>query len=165
MPTFQIKRVYTSLFGVIEAANQSPWLGAFAGSGATTTIDLDDGALDLIAEELELDAEGLAGDAERYVQGQYRAKARGMEGSQLGDFGEVIAFLLNRGSGSEIIRVVSWRRGPGQPIKGSRFPQPDFLVSQGGTIGSGDDAWWPRPGSEWHCRCRPAAPPVDPARR
>jgi hypothetical protein len=56
-----------------------------------------------------------------------------MGGSQLGDFGEVITFLLNRSSGSEIVRVVSWRRGPGQPIKGSRFPQPDFLVSQAGS--------------------------------
>lgn len=133
MPAFNVKRVQTSLFGVIEAANQSPWLGAFAGSGSTISIDLDDGALDLLAEELELDADGLAADAERYVGGLYRAKARGMGGSRLGDFGEVIAFLLNRGSGSEIVRVVSWRRGPGQPIKGSRFPQPDFLVRQAGT--------------------------------
>lgn len=81
MPSFQVKRVQTLLFGVIEAANQSPWLGAFAGPGATTSIDLDDGALDLIADELELDAEGLAADASRYVGGLYRPKARGMGGS------------------------------------------------------------------------------------
>ncbi len=106
---------------MIEAANQSPWLGAFAGSGATTSIDLDDAAVDLIADELELEAEGLAADATRYVGGLYRPKARGMGGSRLGDFGEVIAFLLNRGSGSEIVRVVSWRRGPGQPCQPTRY--------------------------------------------
>lgn len=134
MPTFKVKRVQTSLFGEVEAADQSPWLEAFAGSGETTSIDidLDDAALDLIADELELDAEGLAADASRYVGGLYRPKARGMGGSRLGDFGEVITFLLNRSNGSEIVRVVSWRRGPEQPIKGSRFPQPDFLVSQAG---------------------------------
>ncbi|MEZ4226971.1 MAG: hypothetical protein R3B13_38880 [Polyangiaceae bacterium] len=128
-----MKRVQTSLFGVVEVADQSGWLGAFAGSGATTTIDVDDSALDLIAEELELDAEGLAADAERYVQGLYRAKARGMGGSRLGDFGEVIAFLLNRGIGNEIVRVVSYRRGQGQANMGSRFPLPDFLVGQAGS--------------------------------
>ncbi len=62
--------------------------------------------MELIADELELDAEGLAADASRYVGGLYRPKARGMGGSQLGDFGDVITFLLNRSSGSEIVRLI-----------------------------------------------------------
>jgi hypothetical protein len=56
----------------------------------------------------------------------------GLGGSQLGDFGEVLAFLLHRAAGRELVRVVSWRAGPGQVISGNRFPQPDFIVRESG---------------------------------
>lgn len=129
VPTFEVKQVTVPLFGVVEAPNQAAWLSAFAAASATTQVQVDEAALNLIAEELELDADGLAADAERYVSGQYRAKARGMGGSRLGDLGEVLTFLMNRVLYREIVRVVSWRAGANQPVKGSRFPQPDFIVT------------------------------------
>lgn len=129
VPTFAVKQVTVPLFGVVEAADQTAWLSAFAAAGTTTAVQVDESALSIIAEELELDADGLAADAERYVRGQYRTKARGMGGSRLGDLGEVLAFLMNRLPGREITRVVSWRAGAYQPVKGSRFPQPDFIVT------------------------------------
>lgn len=129
VPTFEVKQVTVPLFGVVEAPNQAAWFSAFAAASATTQVQVDEAALNLIAEELELDADGLAADAERYVSGQYRAKARGMGGSRLGDLGEVLTFLMNRVPSREIVRVVSWRAGANQPVKGSRFPQPDFIVT------------------------------------
>lgn len=128
MPTFEIKQVEVPLFGVVEASDPSAWLDAFAAVTTTIAIELDVAALDMIANDLELDAEGLVADAERYVNGRYRAKARGMGGSQLGDLGEVLAFLVNRVPGREVVRVVSWRAGTGQAVKGTVFPQPDFII-------------------------------------
>lgn len=90
VPTFEVKQVTVPLFGVVEAPNQAAWLSALAAASATTHVQVDEAALNLIAEELELDADGLATDAERYVSGQYRAEARGMGGSRLGDLGEVL---------------------------------------------------------------------------
>jgi hypothetical protein len=83
VPTFNVKQVVVPLFGEVEAGT-AKWLAAFA-SGTTTPVKVDSAALDIIAEELELDADGLAGDAERYVNGKYRPKARGMGGSRRGD--------------------------------------------------------------------------------
>ena len=129
MPTFEVKRVDVPLFGFVEEPNKEKWFAAFAAATTTIQIQIDAAALDAIADELEIDAEGLAADAERYVNGSYRAKARGMGGSQLGDLGEVLTFIANRVPGREITRVVSWRAGLSQVIKGSLFPQPDFLVN------------------------------------
>lgn len=128
MPTFEVKQIQVPLFGVVEASNQEPWFTSVSGTTALTRVQLDSAALDFIANDLELDAEGLAGDAERYVNGSYRAKARGMGGSRLGDLGEVLTYLVNRTHGQEVVRVVSWRAGTGQAVKGSRFPQPDFIL-------------------------------------
>ncbi|MCJ0766115.1 hypothetical protein [Variovorax terrae] len=128
MPIFEIKQVEVPLFGVVEASDQSAWLEAFAAATTTIAIEVDAAALNLIANDLELDAEGLAADAERYVGGRYRAKARGMGGSRLGDLGEVLTFLVNSVAGREVVRVVSWRAGTGQAVKGTLFPQPDFII-------------------------------------
>lgn len=126
--TFNLKKVTIPLFGEVEKKT-TRWFDTFSASGATTPVQIDDAALDIIAEELELDAEGLAGDADRYVSGQYRAKARGLSGARLGDLGEILTFLANRAvPGREIVRVVSWRPGAGQTVKDSRFPQPDFII-------------------------------------
>jgi hypothetical protein len=131
MTTFNLKQVTVPLFGAVET-NTDHWLDAFS-MGATTPVQIDSAAFDLIADELELDAEGLAGDADRYVSGAYRTKARGMGGARLGDLGEILAFLVNRAvHGREIVRVVSWRADVGQTVKGSRFPQPDFIFSDSG---------------------------------
>lgn len=130
MPTFEVKQVQVPLFGVVEAPNQAAWLSAFSTATTMTQVQVDTAALDFVADELEIDAEGLAADAERYVNGSYRAKARGMGGSRLGDIGEILTFLMNRVPGREIVRVVSWRAGTGQPVKGARFPQPDWVHDQ-----------------------------------
>ncbi len=129
MPTFEVKQIHAPLFGVVEAPNQAPWLTAFSGATAMTRVQVDAAALDFIASDLELDAEGLAEDAERYVNGSYRAKARGMGGSRLGDLGEILTYLVNRMHGQDVVRVVSWKAGIGQAVKGSRFPQPDFIFN------------------------------------
>ena len=124
-----MKKIAVPLFGVVEAANATAWHEAFAKARATIDVRVDEAALNVIAEELELDADCLAADAERYVSGTYRAKARGIGGSQLGALGEVITYLVSRGESVRAIqRVVSYRPGAGQPVKGSRFPQPDFII-------------------------------------
>ncbi len=128
MPTFEVNQVDVPLFGVVEAQNQEAWLTAFSATTTTIQVQVDAAALDIVAADLELDAEGLVADAERYVNGNYRSKARGLGGSRLGDLGEILAFLVNRAHGHEIVRVVSWRAGIGQAIKGARFPQPDFII-------------------------------------
>lgn len=135
MTTFTVKEIEVPLFGVVESPSKAAWLGAFAAPAQTTTIEVDDAGLDIIADELEMDAEGLVADAERYVTGKYRPKARGLGGGRLGDLGEVIAFLANRLPDREIVRVVSWRPAAGQVIKGSYFPQPDFLLKKSGPWG------------------------------
>ncbi|MEX3919412.1 hypothetical protein AB4Y43_24730 [Paraburkholderia sp. BR10872] len=126
---FYVKQIDTPLFGVVENSNQSNWHSHFSAGASTIPVELDHSALDMIAEDLELDIEGLAIDAQRYAQGLYRSKARGLTGSRLGDLGEIISFLTNAHQYKTITRVVSWRAGAGQTVKGSRFPQPDFLVT------------------------------------
>jgi len=126
---FYVKQVDTPLFGVVEDSNQSKWHSHFSSGTSTITVELDHSTIDTIAEDLELDIDGLAVDADRYAQGLYRSKARGLTGSRLGDIGEIISFLINAHQYKAITRVVSWRAGAGQTIKGSRFPQPDFLVT------------------------------------
>lgn len=128
MPTFEVKEVKVPLFGVVEVTDKAAWLTAFSVVSKTTKVQVDAAALDIIADYLELDAEGLAADAERYVNGSYRKKARGMGGARLGDLGEILTFLVNNVPGREIVRIVSWRAGIGQVIKGSLFPQPDFII-------------------------------------
>jgi hypothetical protein len=67
MATFEIKQVNVPLFGMVDGPNQATWLSIFSAPQhpSTTTICLDASALDIIAEDLELDAEGLVADAER----------------------------------------------------------------------------------------------------
>ncbi|MDY7226984.1 hypothetical protein [Hyalangium rubrum] len=135
MTTFNIKQINVPLFGVVENPNQVPWHTAFAGTGNLVPVSIDTTALDFIADELELEATDLIAGAERYVQGHFRSKARGLGGSQLGDFGEVLTFVINRAvPGREILRVFSWRPGASPVAKGSRFPQPDFIVRDNGQL-------------------------------
>lgn len=126
MTTFNLKQVTTPLFGHVETRTER-WLNDFS-TGIATTVTLDSAALDMIANELGLDGRGLAFDAELYVNGEYKPKARGMSGSTLGDLGEILTYLVKRAEPNcQMIRVVHWRPAEGQPIKGSRFPQPDFI--------------------------------------
>lgn len=134
MPTFNVKQVDIPLFGVVENSNQAGWRAVFSNAAQTIPVTVDDEVLGIIATDLELDAEGIAVDAERYVNGRYRSKARGLDGSRLGDIGEILTFLVYRASGSQIERVVSWRPGNAQTIKGARFPQPDFIITDGTTL-------------------------------
>ncbi|WP_297471424.1 hypothetical protein, partial [Acidithiobacillus sp.] len=106
MPTFNVKQVDIPLFGVVENSNQAGWWAAFSNAAQTIPVTVDDEVLEIIATDLALDAEGIAVDAERYVNGRYRSKARGLGGSRLGDIGEILTFLVYRASGSQIERVV-----------------------------------------------------------
>lgn len=134
---FRTKELRVPLFGVVEADDEEPFWAAFADPAAVQrVVSIDDDAMDIVAEDLELDAEGVARDASRYVRGEYRSKARGLQGGRLGDFGEVVSFLINRAvQGREVVRVLSWRAN-GLPVKGNAFPQPDFLLHEGGQTGA-----------------------------
>jgi hypothetical protein len=134
---FWTKELRVPLFGVIEADDKEPFWAAFADPTAIRQlVSIDNGAMDIVAEDLELDANGLMVDASRYVRGEYRAKARGLLGGPLGAFGEVLSFLVQRAvPGREIERVVSWRAN-GLPTKDNAFPQPDFLLHEGGLTGA-----------------------------
>jgi len=134
---FRTRHIHVPLFGVVEVEDKEPFWAAFADpSIAQQVVSIDDDAMDIIAADLELDAEGIAYDASRYVRGEYRPKARGFQGGRLGDFGEMVSFLINRAiPGREVVRVVSWRAN-GLPVKGNVFPQPDFLVREGEQTGA-----------------------------
>jgi hypothetical protein len=134
MPTINVYDIQMPLFGMVEASDQGPFRKAFSSSGKAIPVSFDDGVLDFIAESLELDADGLVSAAERYASGRFRAKARGIGGTQLGDLGEILVYLLNRAVvGRDIVRVLSWRLGAQQQaIKDGRFPQPDFIVREHG---------------------------------
>lgn len=133
MATFKIKQISVPLFGFFELANKEPWYAAFSDKGETIQVEIDVDALDFIADELGLDAEDVSNAAARYVDGRFRQKAEGLSGGLLGEFGEVLVYLLIRAApGKEIQRVVSWQAGANQPVKGNRFPQPDFIVRENG---------------------------------
>lgn len=124
------KQHFAKLFGELEVTDLEPWHAKFS-SASSVTIECDEDVLELIAEELELDSDGLLSAAHRYVSGVLRPKAKGMAGMQLGDLGEVLAYLLMRKAGEIPIRVVSYELADGQGNKGD-FPRPDFLLEDGG---------------------------------
>ncbi len=135
MPKFNLnlKKLDVPLFGMVDGEDQGPWLAEFAKTTGHVPVTIDAAALDFVADELAVDGDGLMVAAERYVQGRFREKADGLGGSELGDFGEVLALLLNRAAkGREIVRVVGWRPPPGKPSAKGRFPQPDFVVREAG---------------------------------
>lgn len=70
---FKIKQVVVPLFGGVENKDQTQWLKTFSAPFTSTNIVLNDTAFMMIAENLGLDADGLAYSAHRYVSGQYRA--------------------------------------------------------------------------------------------
>jgi hypothetical protein len=134
MAKFQICRIDVPLFGEVELPNEEAWLHTFASECSKQPdilIEVDESALSIIAEELEIDADYLIAGAERYVSGNFREKARGLSGGQLGEFGEVLTFLLYKSEKQDIVRVVSWKPGSTQTVKGSKFPQPDFIIRKG----------------------------------
>ncbi len=98
--------------------------------GDVWTITLDDVALDLIADEMELDAESLGFAFHRYAEVGHRSKAAGIGGSMLGDIGEVLVWLTNRFVGRDLVRVVGYRAW--DPKGQGPFPQPDFLIYDSG---------------------------------
>lgn len=130
MLSFGIKKLDVSLFGVVESPNQAPWHQSFAAASSIEQLAIDEGVLEIVAAGLEMDADGFVLDAKRYVAGEYRSKAKGLSGGRLGDVGEVLTYLVNQAEGREIIRVVGWRKDVQQPLKGSKFPQPDFLINE-----------------------------------
>lgn len=137
MVTFRTQHLKIPLFGVVESDDQERFRSAFSDRIAPPEdIVVNEATLDVLANDLELDADGLMFDACRYVEGRYRPGSDGLGGGRLGDFGEVVAFLLHRGiQGRKLVRIVSWSAA-GMKVKGRKFPQPDFLVDHGGRIGA-----------------------------
>lgn len=129
---FKIKQVVVPLFGVVENKDQTQWLKTFSAPFTPTNIVLNDTAFRMIAENLGLDADGLAYSAHRYVSGQYRAGTAGLSGSTLGDVGEVLTYLVNRDAGKDIVRVISGNRAGRSNTEENKFPQPDFIVWEPG---------------------------------
>lgn len=126
---YVVKRVTAPLFGVLDHVDKSVWRNGFSQRKPLVRVSFDDAALDLLSEELELEADSLSYDARRYTEGSYREKSAGMGGSQLGAFGEALTYLTYRGEGKSLIRVVGWQSPrSASAIKGARFPQPDFIV-------------------------------------
>jgi hypothetical protein len=125
--TFNIKRVQVPLFRYVESTNQEKWRAAFEAGTTITPVELDDSALDIISSDLQLDADALAIDAERYATGLYRDKSKGLSGGRLGDFGEVLSYLIYKHEKSQLVRVIGSKL-PGKLKAGDKYPKPDFLV-------------------------------------
>lgn len=133
---FHTRHINTPLFGAIAGADDAakePWRQDFA-AGTDSSIWIDDLALDWLANELELDHEALAWDAQRYVQGEYRPKAEGMSGGRLGELGEALTYLAERGAGRHIVRVLGADTGGKVMLKGHTYCYPDFIVQHGHTL-------------------------------
>jgi hypothetical protein len=61
MATFEIKQVHVPLFGVFDSPDKASWYAKFSSSTELTQVQVDPSALDMIADDLGLDAEGLIG--------------------------------------------------------------------------------------------------------
>lgn len=131
MATFNIKQITVPLFGVIDSADPHQWRRAFATNQQQSVIEIDEPALEILADELGIHADGIVSDARQYVRGEYREKASGISGGLLGELGEILTY---RSEGVNISRVVHWMPANGQTIKGNRFPQPDFLIDTSGKL-------------------------------
>lgn len=132
--TFKVKQIQVPLFGIVEARKaetKEKWYRLFAGNTGMITVTVDDEALGFIEEELQLDGQSTLYPASRYVSGEFRAKSKGLTGSTLGDFGEVITYLLKRREHQDVLRVTTWVPDPEvSRSKGDKFPQPDFIVRE-----------------------------------
>src|SRR5216684_478942 len=127
--TFQVKEVSSTLLD--KKQGEIFWRQFADNTSHARSVRLGEGSLEVVADALELDADGVALDLERYVQGRYRSRAKGPGGNRLGDFGECLTYLLYLGAGRQPVRVVST---PGRKKKGQKFPQPDFVLREGRTV-------------------------------
>jgi hypothetical protein len=133
---FNVKLVDAPLFGPIDPDHMDhpkAWHQAFAEADQIQSVEISDEALDWIADELELEAEGLAYDAWRYVEGKYRPKAKGFTGGRVGEFGEALTYLIARATSLDIVRIVGLELNGGSFQKGHKYPTPDFFVRDGKT--------------------------------
>jgi hypothetical protein len=62
MPNFRVNDLSIDLFGVVEVNNHQPIWSAFS-AGQQLNVAIDDAALTIIADELQIDARCLAADA------------------------------------------------------------------------------------------------------
>ena len=123
-----------------NAGDRESMRDAFSQPLATTDLVIDEPGLHAVAEELELDADMVVLDAKRYVDGKYRPKAAGFSGGRLGDFGEVLTYVVKLAEGVAIERVVGARGATATTDQddddsaGVSFPFPDFVVSESATL-------------------------------
>lgn len=88
-----------------------------------------------IGLDLGVHLDRVAEDVHDFVSGGYRASEDAPNGTRLGDFGEALAYLLLKSANEDVLRVVGVDRGLATRIKGTKFPQPDFLVRRNGKSG------------------------------
>ncbi|MEX3694220.1 hypothetical protein AB3X91_37800 [Paraburkholderia sp. BR14263] len=128
MAIFTIKRINTPLFGSVQQGGE-PWHAEYSAAGIHTHINIDDHSLDAVCAALGLDGSAATSDAERYVTGRYRECADGMHGTALGDFGEILTYLLLRKDGFEVFRIKSYtNESNDEEEEGRKFPTPDYIV-------------------------------------
>ena len=107
--TFQLREVTSNLLH--KKQDEAFWHQFADNKSAARSVRIREGSLEVLADGLELDADGMAFDLERYVQGKYRSKAKGPGGNRLGDFGECLTYLLCLRAGQHPVRVVRRRAG------------------------------------------------------
>lgn len=137
MAKFQIMRIETPLFGAVEQSGEEPWYAEFSSSGTTTSIELDKASLSAVCDAIGLDGVGATVDAERYVNGEFSESADGIHGTSLGDFGEILTYLLLRSDQMEVVRIKSYANETNDDEENdedenSKFPTPDFIVIRNG---------------------------------
>lgn len=131
MRSFMLREATIGLFDVDDQAK----LQAAFGAGAVETMVLDDVAVELIADHLEIEPEIAEWAARRYVEGRFRRKSEGLGGDLLGSFGEIIAYVIKRAAGIDIERVDGAAARKKTKKEPESFPEPDFVVRDRRGIG------------------------------
>lgn len=128
---FNIKHLQVPLLTPLDG--ESFWK-QFATHKHWAEVEFTNDQYEIIAQDLELTADGLVNDIFQYTSGQYRPNTLGPSGNRLGDFAEAITLLYLKQWFNKVVRIVGSVRPPGSPPEG-RFPRPDFLVEDGNKIG------------------------------
>jgi hypothetical protein len=123
VPVFCGRRLQLGLFDVDDETKR---LDAFASCESTETlrVEVDEQSLALIADNMGLHADSIVAEAASYVSGEFRAKAKGFSGSRLGDFGEILTYLVRSNDGESIERVDDALDAA--DLGG--YPRPDFIT-------------------------------------
>lgn len=129
-----IKQLHLPLFGMVESWDRQPFRDAVAGGRGTATLFADQASLDVVAQDLELEAHGLFADAARYAAGQFGHGTLGLEGSRLQELGLALTYLIRRCAGHAMEPVVPFGVRAG-PAATAALSHPHFVTVQDGRAG------------------------------